>query len=245
VTASTAATAPADSTVPPILEVIDLTAAYGAFRALFGVSLQVPAGGAVALLGPNGAGKSTVARVVTGLVPATGGRILVDGVDITGAPAWRIARLGIAHAPEGRSVLGTLTVEENLVLGLRRSLGRTGVGPALARAYDAFPRLGERRKQTAGTLSGGEQRMLSLAKVLADPPRLLVVDELSLGLAPRIVDEVFATLRQVRATGTALLVVEQHVGRALAIADTAVLLSKGEVAHAGPAEDILRVVRES
>lgn len=236
-------TAPVDA--PPILVVEDLTADYGPFHALFGVTLTVPAGGAVALLGPNGAGKSTVARVVTGLVPPTGGRVVVDGTDVTGWPAWRIARLGVAHAPEGRSVLSTLTVEENLVLGLRRSLGRAGVGPALAKAYSAFPRLGERRKQQAGTLSGGEQRMLSLAKVLADPPRLLVVDEVSLGLAPRIVDEVFATLRQVQAAGTALLVIEQHVGRALALADTAVLLNKGQVAHAGPSEDILRVIRES
>jgi branched-chain amino acid transport system ATP-binding protein len=222
-----------------VLDVADLTAAYGPFRALFGVSFVVPSDGAVALLGPNGAGKSTVARVVTGLVPATGGRIAIAGQDVTGWPAWRIARLGVAHVPEGRSVLSTLTVEQNLVLAFRQSLGRRGVEAALRRAYDEFPRLGERRTQAAGTLSGGEQRMLSLARVIADPPRLLVVDELSLGLAPRLVDDVYAALRRVREAGTALLVVEQHVSRALAIADTAVLLGKGTVLQAGRAADVL------
>ena len=222
-----------------VLEVTDLTASYGPFRALFGVSFDVPEGGAVALLGPNGAGKSTVARVVTGLVRPTGGHVRIAGTDVTGWPAWRIARLGVAHAPEGRSVLATLTVEQNLVLGFRRSLGRRGVPEALERAYDEFPRLRERRMQSAGTLSGGEQRMLSLARVLADPPRLLVVDELSLGLAPRLVDEVYVTLRRVRETGTALLIVEQHVTRALAIADTAVLLGKGSVVQSGPAADVM------
>jgi branched-chain amino acid transport system ATP-binding protein len=165
--------------------------------------------------------------------------VSVAGHDVTGLPAWKIARLGVAHAPEGRSVLSTLTVEQNLVLAFRRSLGRRGVAPALERAYDEFPRLRERRTQSAGTLSGGEQRMLSLARVLADPPRLLVVDELSLGLAPRLVDEVYATLRRVREAGTALLIVEQHVTRALAIAETAVLLGKGTVVQTGAAADVL------
>jgi branched-chain amino acid transport system ATP-binding protein len=224
---------------PPLLEVTNLTASYGPFRALFGISFTVPEASAVALLGPNGAGKSTVARVVTGLVEPTGGRIVFAGRDITGWPAWKIARLGVAHAPEGRSVLSTLTVQQNLELAFRRSLGRRGVSAAVDRAYEEFPRLRDRRQQMAGTLSGGEQRMLSLARVLADPPRLLVVDELSLGLAPRLVDEVYAILRRVHEAGTALLIVEQHVTRALAIADTAVLLGKGAVAQAGPAADVL------
>jgi branched-chain amino acid transport system ATP-binding protein len=224
---------------PPVLDVRDVTASYGPFRALFGVTFTLPAGGAVALLGPNGAGKSTVARVVTGLVKPTSGSLLVAGQDVTGWPAWRIARLGIAHAPEGRSVLCTLSVEQNLVLGFRRSLGRGGVGPALDRAYAEFPRLGERRRQIAGTLSGGEQRMLSLARVLADPPKVLVVDELSLGLAPRLIDEVYATLRRIREAGTALLIVEQHVTRALTLADSAVLLGKGSVVQSGLAADVL------
>jgi branched-chain amino acid transport system ATP-binding protein len=229
----------AAATPEPVLDVRDVTASYGPFRALFGVTFAVPAGGAVALLGPNGAGKSTVARVVTGLVRPTGGHVVVKGRDVTGWPAWKIARLGVAHAPEGRSVISKLTVEENLVLAFRRSLGARGVAPALERAYGEFPRLRERRKQNAGTLSGGEQRMLSLARVLADPPQLLVVDELSLGLAPRLIDEVYATLRRVREAGTALLVVEQHVTRALTIAETAVLLGKGTVVQSGLAADVL------
>jgi branched-chain amino acid transport system ATP-binding protein len=144
----------------------------------------------------------------------------------------------MAHAPEGRSVFASLTVEENLTLPFRRSLGRAGVVAALDRAYRAFPRLGERRRQTGGTLSGGEQRMLSLAAVLVNPPRLLIVDELSLGLAPLLMDEVFRTLAAIRDEGTSLLVVEQHVGRALSLADHAVLLSKGRVAQSGSVEEL-------
>ena len=221
-----------------LLQCVDVEAGYGPFRALFGVSFDVPAGGAVALLGANGSGKSTVARVVTGLVPATAGRVVFDGNDLVGLPPWRIAALGVAHAPEGRSVFSTLTVEENLVLGFRAALGKAGTPDALERAYRAFPQLGERRSQTAGTLSGGEQRMLSLARVLANPPKLLVVDELSLGLAPVVVEEVFETLAAIRAEGTALLIVEQHVGRALSLADAAVLLAKGRVVHAGPVSEL-------
>jgi branched-chain amino acid transport system ATP-binding protein len=227
-----------DGARPPLLELIDVHAAYGPFRALFGVSLTVPEGSAVALLGSNGAGKSTVARVASGLLPVTSGRIRFAGEDVTGRRAYQFAQLGMAHAPEGRSVFASLTVEENLTLPFRRSLGRAGAAAALDRAYRAFPRLGERRYQTGGTLSGGEQRMLSLAAVLVNPPRLLIVDELSLGLAPVLMDEVFRTLAAIRDEGTSLLVVEQHVGRALSLADHAVLLSKGRVAQSGPVEEL-------
>ena len=177
--------------LPPALELRDVSAAYGRFRALFGVSLSVAAGSVTALVGPNGAGKSTVARVATGLVPLTGGQIFLAGEDVTGLPTWRLVRKGVAHAPEGRSVFATLDVEDNLRLTFMRALGRKGAGDALERAYERFPRLADRRRQLAGTLSGGEQRMLALARVLAVPPKLLVVDELSLGLAPRIVDDVY------------------------------------------------------
>jgi branched-chain amino acid transport system ATP-binding protein len=176
--------------------------------------------------------------VATGLVPATSGRLLFDGKDVTKLPAWRLARLGIAHAPEGRSVFASLTVAENLELTFRQALGRSGMGKALDRVYERFPRLSERRAQMAGTLSGGEQRILSLARVLANPPRLLVVDELSLGLAPIMIDTVFQMLHEVRDQGTALLVVEQHVGRALELADEAILLSKGEIVMQAPADVI-------
>jgi ABC-type branched-subunit amino acid transport system ATPase component len=155
----------------PLLELRDVEAAYGPFRALFGVSFGIPEGKALALLGGNGAGKTTIARVVSGLLPVTAGTVTFDGVDISRMPSWRVAPLGIVHAPEGRSVFSTLTVEENLVLDFRRNLGKRGVAAGLEKAFELFPRLGERRKQVAGTLSGGEQRMHALARVLVRPPR--------------------------------------------------------------------------
>ena len=226
------------ATARPLLELHDVDVAYGPYRALFGVSFQVAERTAVALVGPNGAGKSTVARVVTGLVAPSAGRIVFDGADVTRWPAWRIARLGVAHAPEGRSVFASLTVEENLALEFRRAVGPRGLADALERAYETYPRLAERRDQLAGTLSGGEQRMLALARVLAVPQRLLVVDELSLGLAPAMVDEVFGALRAVLAAGTALLIVEQHVERALELAGRAVVLSEGRVSLDGRVDDV-------
>jgi branched-chain amino acid transport system ATP-binding protein len=222
----------------PLLELDGVDAGYAAFRALFGVSLAVPEGSALALLGSNGSGKTSVARVISGLITPTAGHMCFAGADVTGLSAWRLTRLGIAHAPEGRSVFASLSVEENLVLGFRQSLGRSGVADALERAYDRFPALAGRRRQSAGTLSGGEQRMLSLARVIADPPRLLVVDELSLGLAPAIVDSVFDTLEDIRARGTTLVVIEQHVDRALALADHVVLLAKGRVIFRGLADEV-------
>jgi branched-chain amino acid transport system ATP-binding protein len=231
---------PLESVTPadPLLEVENVDAGYAAFRALFGVSFSVPEGSALALLGSNGSGKTSVARVITGLITPTKGRLRFAGQDVTGLSAWRLARMGIAHAPEGRSVFASLSVEENLVLGFRQSLGRSGVPGALERAYDRFPRLAERRRQSASTLSGGEQRMLSLARVFADPPRLLVVDELSLGLAPAIVDIVFDALAEIRERGTTLVVIEQHVDRALDFAEYVVLLTQGQVVYRGLAAEI-------
>jgi ABC-type branched-subunit amino acid transport system ATPase component len=226
------------TTAAPLLEMRNVDAAYGPFRALFGVSFSVAEGSVTALLGGNGAGKTTVARVVTGLVPVTSGDVVFDGTDIAGLPPWDIAALGVVHAPEGRSVFSSLTVEENLTLDFRRNLGRHEVSGGLQRAFGLFPRLGERRKQLAGTLSGGEQRMLALARVLVRPPRLLVVDELSLGLAPIVVDEVYATLQKVRETGTTMLIIEQYVGHALRIADSVVLLQHGEVVYDGSATEL-------
>jgi branched-chain amino acid transport system ATP-binding protein len=222
----------------PLLELDSVDASYAAFRALFGVSFTVPEGSALALLGSNGSGKTSVARVISGLIAPTAGHLRFAGQDVTGLPAWRLARMGIAHAPEGRSVFASLTVEENLTLGFRQSLGRSGVADALERAYTRFPRLAERRRQSGNTLSGGEQRMLSLARVFADPPRLLVVDELSLGLAPAIVDVVFDALAEIREQGTTLVVIEQHVDRALAFAEYVVLLTQGRVVYRGLAAEI-------
>jgi branched-chain amino acid transport system ATP-binding protein len=226
------------SPAPALLELRDVQAGYGPFRALFGVSLVVREGSVLALLGSNGAGKTTVARVCSGLIKPTTGKVVFDNDDVTGQRPYRLARRGIAQAPEGRSVFASLTVEENLLLPLRRTLGRSGVGKGLDRAYELFPPLAQRRRQLAGTLSGGEQRMLALARVLAKPPRLLVCDELSLGLAPIIVDEVYKTLAAIREAGTTLLIVEQHVGHALGIADDVAVLVKGRVTYDGPVAEM-------
>ena len=231
---ATPAPGPGPAAGEPALALRHVDAGYGPFKAIFDVSFAVAPGTATALVGPNGAGKTTVARVATGLVEPTGGEVVVGGTDIVGRPAFRVARLGVAHAPEGRSVFASLTVEENLVLGFRQQLGKEGVPAALDEAYQLFPRLGERRLQQAGSLSGGEQRMLSLARLLVRPPALLVADELSLGLAPIVVDEVYANLASLKAKGAALLVIEQHVEHALDLADQVVALDRGRVAYCGP-----------
>jgi branched-chain amino acid transport system ATP-binding protein len=220
-----------------VLELDNVSAAYSTYRALFGVTLSVPANSIVALVGSNGAGKSTLARVASGLVPSSAGTICLEGHDVTKWPAHRIARLGMVHVPEGRAIFSSLSVEENLMVSFSQRVGRKGTPEALARAYEAFPVLAERRRQLGGTLSGGQQRILSLAKVLAVPPKVLIVDELSLGLAPVIVDQVYDGLVAIHQQGCALLVVEQQVDRVLAIADRAVLLVKGAVAWEGPARD--------
>jgi branched-chain amino acid transport system ATP-binding protein len=229
---------------PLALEVDHVSASYGPYRALFDVTFAVPSEGVAALIGSNGAGKSTVSRVVTGLLASQGGAIRLNGKDITGMPAYKIARAGTAHVPEGRGVFASLTVEENLKLVFRQRGGRQCVPDALARAYEAFPVLGERRRQHGGTLSGGEQRMLSLAKVLVLPPRLLVADEISLGLAPVVIDAVYEGLRQINRAGTALLVVEQQVDRVLDLAGTAVVLEHGTVAYSGNADGALAAVEK-
>jgi branched-chain amino acid transport system ATP-binding protein len=241
---TTATAGPSAAGQVPALEVDHVSASYGPYRALFDVSFSVPGRGVTALIGSNGAGKSTVSRVVTGLVPSTSGVIRLSGKDITGMPAYRIARAGTAHVPEGRGVFASLTVEENLRLVFRQRGGRQCVPDALARAYEAFPVLGRRRTQHGGTLSGGEQRMLSLAKVLVLPPGLLVADEISLGLAPVVIDVVYDGLRQINKAGTALLVVEQQVDRVLDLAGTAVVLEHGSVAYSGPADGAMAAVEQ-
>lgn len=217
-----------------VLELDGIEAGYRRFRALFGVSLRVAAGDAVAVVGPNGVGKTTVARVATGLVRPTAGRVVVGGRDMTGRPAHEIAEAGVAHAPEGRSVFATLTVEENLALPFRRRFGRRGGARVLDETFASFPRLGERRSQLAGSLSGGEQRILTLARVLALEPRVLVADELSLGLDPINTAEVYAVLDRILAAGTAVLVVEQKLDRVLGLARRVVVLDRGTVSFDGP-----------
>jgi branched-chain amino acid transport system ATP-binding protein len=235
---TTPAPSPASPNGAPLLELRDIEASYGPFRSLFGVSFAVREGSVMALLGSNGSGKTTVVRVCCGLLKPTLGQLLYQGTEITGRRAFKLARIGIVHAPEGRSVFSTLTVEENLVLTFRQVFGRRGARAAVQKAYDQFPRLGERRKQVAGTLSGGEQRMLSLARVLVHEPKLLITDELSLGLAPVIIDEVYRTLATIREHGTSLLIVEQHVHQALTLADDVVVMSKGRVALSGPVDEL-------
>jgi branched-chain amino acid transport system ATP-binding protein len=223
--------------VEPVLRLEGIEASYRSFRALFGIDLEVAPGSAVALVGANGAGKSTVARVASGLVQPTAGRVLVAGQDLTGRPAHELARAGIAHAPEGRAVFSTLTVEDNLRLAFRNAPEVVDGAAALGEAFSLFPRLGERRRQLAGTLSGGEQRMLTLARVMVLRPRLLIADELSLGLAPLVTGEVYQTLSEIKATGCALLIVEQHLDHALGLADQVAVIRKGEIAFRGsPAE---------
>jgi branched-chain amino acid transport system ATP-binding protein len=228
----------------PALEVDHVSASYGPYRALFDVSFSVPAGGVTALIGSNGAGKSTVSRVVTGLLPSTTGAIRLNGRNITGLAAYKIARAGTAHVPEGRGVFASLTVEENLRLVFRQRGGRQCVPDALSRAYEAFPVLGQRHSQLGGTLSGGEQRILSLAKVLVLPPSLLVADEISLGLAPVVIDAVYEGLREINRAGTALLVVEQQVDRVLDMATTAVVLEHGSVAYSGNSDGAMAAVEQ-
>lgn len=228
----------------PVLELRSVSAAYGPFRALYDVSLTVDRGESVALVGSNGAGKTTVARVASGLVVPSAGAVIVDGVDMTSARTYAFARAGVAHAPEGRSVFATLTVEENLSLSFRRVHGRRGVRKSLDLAYEMFPVIGRRREQTAGTLSGGEQRMLSLARVLVDLPKVLIADELSLGLAPIIVDELYESLRRLRGEGTSLLIVEQQVVQALRLCDRVAVLDHGAVSWTGDSADATGVVTQ-
>jgi branched-chain amino acid transport system ATP-binding protein len=231
--------------VTAVLELSDVTASYGPFRALFGVSLTVEPGEAVALVGSNGAGKTTVARVASGLVTPDSGTVRIDGADLTRAGTYSYARAGVAHAVEGRSVFATFTVEENLSLSFRRTLGRRGVRAGLDKAFELFPVLGRRRDQEAGTLSGGEQRMLSLARVMVEEPKLLIADELSLGLAPIVVGQLYDSLSTLREAGTALLVVEQQVVHALDLCDRVVVLDHGAVRWEGDVADAGDVVEQT
>jgi len=234
--AANAAVAPTTATAP-LLEVRDLEIAYGEARALFGVSLTLAPGATLAVLGRNGAGKSSLAAAIGGAVQPSAGSIFFEGRDVTRWRAHRMGRLGIAYVPEERAIFPHLSVIDNLRVRLRRAVPRSQRSDALARALETFPVLADRRSQAAGTLSGGEQQMLSLARVLAAPPRLLVADEMSLGLAPKLVDLVFNALDQARADGVAILLIEQFVERALEFADRAVILRRGRVAWEGKAHD--------
>jgi branched-chain amino acid transport system ATP-binding protein len=219
----------------PFLSVEGIDVSFGASRVLFDVSLTVPRGSVVAVLGANGAGKSTLAGAISGLVTPSAGRILLDGVDVTSWPPHRVARAGVIHVLEGRGIYPGLSVAENLRLAVSRTVPKPERAAAIGRALELFPVLAERRRQAAATLSGGERQMLALARVLATPPRLLVADELSLGLAPRLVASTFDVVARAQAAGVTVVLIEQYIERALALADTAVILRRGRVVWSGPA----------
>jgi branched-chain amino acid transport system ATP-binding protein len=222
-----------------LLDVHDIDVFYGSVQALRGVSLHVEAGERVALLGANGAGKTTTLRTISGLLAPKRGSIMFADEEIAGLPAYSVVGKGVAHGPEGRALFPGLSVEENLRFGyLPRRKDKAGYEEALQGVFDYFPRLHERRKQAAGTMSGGEQQMLVVARALMSSPKLLIVDELSLGLAPKIVSLLFDIIRDVNATGTAVLIVEQFVHMALENTDRAYVLAKGEVVLEGRSSDL-------
>ncbi|MEU6083247.1 ABC transporter ATP-binding protein [Streptomyces sp. NPDC047108] len=219
-----------------MLTVEGLCAGYGGTKVLHGVDLTVRPGSVVALLGANGAGKSTTARAVAGLLPVTGGRVTLDGREIHRTAAHRRARAGVTLVPEGRGLFPGLSVSDNLRLGARRAHGDGSVEDSLERVFTLFPVLADRRAQAAGTMSGGQQQMLAVAKALMARPRHLILDEPSLGLAPRIVHSILTTLSTLASEGLGVLLIEQNAVQALQLADEAVVLERGTVTLTGPAD---------
>jgi branched-chain amino acid transport system ATP-binding protein len=221
------------------LQLTDVRAGYGTFQALFDVSLEVRPREAVGVIGPNGAGKTTLMRAISGLVRPTAGSIRLDDVDLVATPAHRIVGLGIAHVPENRRLFPRMSVEDNLRMGGFLPAARPRYGDRLAFVYDLFPRLRERRRQVAGTLSGGEQQMCAIGRALMSEPRLLLLDEPSAGLAPVVVQQLFELLKTIRAGGLTVLVVEQNVQQVLRIVDRAYVLEAGRIRAAGASSDLL------
>ena len=222
-----------------MLRLEGLRAAYGPVEALRGIDLEVRAGELVCLLGANGAGKSSALRAISGLVRPTAGRILLDGRDIAGLEPAAVLAAGVAHCPEGRRVFPYLTVEENLDMGAYVRRDRAGIAGDLERVCAHFPILGERRRQPAGTLSGGEQQMLAIGRALMARPRLILFDEPSLGLAPTIVETTFAIIADIRRQGTTVLMVEQNAYLALRMADRGYVMETGRIVLSGTARDLL------
>ena len=222
-----------------MLEISDIVCTYGQIDALKGVTVSVGRGQLVALIGTNGAGKSTTLRAISGLIAARTGRITFDGEDITRAGPQKILARGIAHCPEGRRVFPHMSVEENLEMGAYLRNDSAEIAIDLARIYGEFPRLKERRKQVAGTLSGGEQQMLAIGRALMSRPRLIMFDEPSLGLAPNIVDQTFDIIRGIRDAGTTVLLVEQNAFAALEMCDHAYLLEQGRVVLSGVGAELI------
>jgi branched-chain amino acid transport system ATP-binding protein len=224
-----------------------VSAAYGSFQALFGVSLEVSHGEAVGVIGPNGAGKTTLMRVISGLIPAREGTMTLEGRAISGLPAHQVVEYGIAHVPENRRLFPALSVEENLRIGAFIPSARARFSEQLDRVYQLFPRLKERRAQLAGTMSGGEQQMCAIARALMSKPKVLLMDEPSAGLAPLVVAQVFELVHKIRAEGLTVLIVEQNVQQVLDVVDRAYLLEVGVIKLAGSAAELKQnsVIREA
>jgi branched-chain amino acid transport system ATP-binding protein len=221
----------------PILAVADLRVSYGRVEAVRGVSFQAGQGALVTLVGANGAGKSSVINAVSGMLRPAGGRITFEGQDITRTPAHKLVARGLVQVPEGRQILATLTIDENLRMGAWHTGGTAQ--RTIDAMYDRFPVLAERRALPAGALSGGEQQMLAIARALVARPTVMLMDEPSMGLAPKIVDEVFRVIEEIRASGTTVVLVEQNARRALRAADHGYVLQSGAVVHSGPAAELL------
>jgi branched-chain amino acid transport system ATP-binding protein len=226
---------------PPsaLLAIEKLAVSYGGIRAVKGIDLHVDARELVCLIGANGAGKTTTLKGICGLQPVAGGRVHYDGVDVTGRPAFELVRRGLAMVPEGRGVFGALSIEENLAMGAYTRTDRAGVAADMERVYSLFPRLRERRRQTAGTLSGGEQQMLAMGRSLMSRPKLLLLDEPSMGLAPLMVQKVFETIHAVSGEGVTILLVEQNARLALEVAHRGYVMESGEITLAGEAKTLL------
>ncbi len=225
-----------------MLAIKNLEAGYGKVKVLHGISIEVPKGQVITLIGSNGAGKTTTMRAVTGMIKPTAGEITLSQTRIDGFDSYKIARLGLAHSPEGRRVFSTMTVTDNLILGafprLTRSRPKGDVNGDLDRALELFPRLKERRNQLAGTLSGGEQQMLAMARAIMLNPEIILLDEPSMGLAPILVDEVFKIIARLKSEGVTMLLVEQFAAAALNVADYGYVLENGRITAHGPAEKL-------
>lgn len=222
-----------------MLEVKDLEVYYGVIQAIKGVSFHVDQGEVIALIGANGAGKTTILHTVTGLLAPKKGSVHFEGKDITKMPAHKIVSLGMAHVPEGRRVFAELSVYENLKMGAYTRKDKTEIEETLEKVYTRFPRLKERRNQMAGTLSGGEQQMLAMGRALMSKPKIILMDEPSMGLSPILVNEIFDIIQEVSKSGTTVLLVEQNAKKALSIADRAYVLETGNISIEGKAKDLL------
>lgn len=221
-----------------MLRVEDINVYYGAIHAIKGISLNVPDGEIVALIGSNGAGKSTTLRTISGLMKPKTGRIIYEDRDISGMPAHKIVGLGLCQVPEGRHVFANMTVMENLELGAYLRKDKEGIAKDLEDVFNKFPRLLERKNQLSGTLSGGEQQMLAMGRALMSRPKLLLLDEPSMGLAPLLVKEIFNIIKEINASGTTVLLVEQNANMALSIADKAYVLETGRITLSGTAQEL-------